>query len=528
MSAKSISYQEDARLAMLRGVEKLADAVKVTLGPTGRNVVLGKPSGPPRITKDGVTVAREIEIDDHPENVGAQLVREVTGKTGDHVGDGATTATILAHAIFKFSVKHVATGSSPMALKRGIEWASAEMVRCLREMSRPVTGADISDVATVSANGDSQLGGLIAEAVQKAGKDGAVIIEESPTLRSTLRFAEALQLDSGYLSPYFVTDQEAMEAVLENAYVLLCEQRISSLPEIVPLLQRIAEAGRPLLIIAENVEGEVLSALVVNRSRGALSVCAVKAPGFGERRRALLEDISILTGAKPVFRESGLKLATLKLDDLGQARRVVVDNGSTTITGGGGDPAAVQAQSQQIRFQLQHGPSGSDAEWLRERLAKLSSGVAVLEIGAATETELREKKARAEDALHAVRAAVDAGVLPGGGVALLKAAGRVDCDRLQGDERTGAAILCRACEEPLRQIASNAGFNGSYVVETVRASEGAGWGLDAASGDFCDLMERRIFDPTKVVCSALENASSIASLLLTTEALVCEGAGRDA
>lgn len=528
MQAKSISFQEDARLAMLRGVNKLTDAVKVTLGPGGRNVVLQRDAGPPLITKDGITVAREIEIEDHFENVGAQLVREVAGKTGDEAGDGTTTATILAHAVFRLGVKHVATGACPMALKRGIDWAAAEVVASLKEMSQPVSDVRISQVATVSANGDSELGNLIADAVEKAGKDGAVLIEESASIRTELRFAEGLQFENGYLSPYFVTDQETMEVALENAYLLLCERRLSSLPDFLPLLEQIARAGKPLLVVAEDVEGEALSALVVNRLRGSLSVCAVKAAGFGERRKALLEDIAILTGGKPVLEVSGLKLSALELEDLGRARRIMVGRDRTTITGGAGDAAAIQARIQQIRVQLEHDPSGSDASWLKERLAKLSSGVAVVEIGAATEMELREKKARAEDALHATRAAVEMGVLPGGGVALLRASDRVDSGRLQGDERIGAGVLCRACEEPLRQIASNAGLNGSVVVETVRTSETAAWGLDAARGGFCDLAERGILDPTKVVCSALQNAASIASLLLTTEALVCEAETADA
>ncbi|MBI4906252.1 MAG: chaperonin GroEL [Acidobacteria bacterium] len=528
MGPKSIFFQEDARLAMLRGVGKLADAVKVTLGPGGRNVVLQRSAGAPLITKDGVTVAREIELGDHFENVGAQLVREVASRTGDESGDGTTTATILAHAVFRLAVKHVATGASPMALKRGIDWATAGVIAALKEMSRPVSDEGISQVATISANGDTQLGSLIAEAVEKAGKDGAVLIEESASIKTQLRFTEGLQFENGYLSPYFVTDQETMEVVLEDAFVLLCERKVSSLLDLLPILERLARAGKPLLLVAEDVEGEALSALVVNRIRGALSTCAVKAPGFGDRRKALLEDIAIVTGGKPVLEESGRKFSTLNLEDLGRARRILVARDRTTITGGAGDTAAIQARTRQIRVELEHDPLGLDASWLKERLAKLSSGIAVVEIGAATEMELRERKSRAEDALHATRAAVEMGVLPGGGVALLRAASRIDPERLQGDERTGAGILCRACEEPLRQIAANAGFTGSLVVETVRTSETATWGLDAASRDFCDVTERGILDPTKVVCTALQNAASIASLLVTTEALVCEAETTDA
>jgi len=522
MAAKQIVYSENSRQAILRGVNQLADAVKVTLGPKGRNVVLEKKFGGPTITKDGVTVAKEIELKDPLENMGAQMVREVASKTSDIAGDGTTTATILAQSIFREGVKSVAAGANPMALKRGIEKAVETIVEEVRKSSKPVSGDAIAQVGTISANGDATIGNTIAEAMKKVGKDGVITVEESKTMVTELQTVDGMQFDRGYLSPYFITDPDRMEAVLEDPHILIHEKKISNMKDLLPLLEQIARAGRPLLIIAEEVEGEALATLVVNKLRGTLNAAAVKAPGFGDRRKAMLEDIATLTGGKSIMEETGIKLEGVRLEDLGRAKRVTIDKDNTTIIDGGGSQKAIEGRIKQLRAQIEETTSDYDREKLQERLAKLAGGVAVIKVGAATETEMKEKKARVEDALHATRAAVEEGIVAGGGVSLLRAGKALLNQKAEGDEQIGIDILRRAVEEPLRQIAGNAGFEGAVVIEKVRASDDANYGFNAASGQFEDLVKAGVIDPAKVTRSALQHAASIASLMLTTEALVCE------
>src|SRR5436309_11576831 len=520
--AKQIVYSEHSRQAILRGVNQLADAVKVTLGPKGRNVVLEKKFGGPNITKDGVTVAKEIELKDPLENMGAQMVREVASKTSDVAGDGTTTATILAQSIFREGVKAVAAGANPMALKRGIEKAVEVAIEEVKKLSKPVSGDMIAQVGTISANSDKTIGGIIADAMKKVGKDGVITVEESKTMVTELDTVEGMQFDRGYLSPYFVTDAERMEVVLDEPYILIHEKKISNMKDLLPLLEQIARAGKPLLIIAEEVEGEALATLVVNKLRGTLNACAVKAPGFGDRRKAMLDDIAILTGGKSIMEETGIKLEGVRLEDLGRAKRVTVDKDNTTIIDGGGQQKAIEGRIGQIRKQVDETTSDYDREKLQERLAKLAGGVAVIKVGAATETEMKEKKARVEDALHATRAAVEEGIVPGGGVALLRASKAIDKLKIEGDEKVGAQIVKRALEEPIRQIVENAGLEGSVVVEKVKAETVVTRGFDAESMEFVDMLQAGIIDPTKVERVALENAASIASLLLTTEALITD------
>ncbi|HXG34608.1 MAG TPA: chaperonin GroEL [Bryobacteraceae bacterium] len=522
MAAKQIVYSEASRQAILRGVNQLADAVKVTLGPKGRNVVLEKKFGGPTITKDGVTVAKEIELKDPLENMGAQMVREVASKTSDVAGDGTTTATILAQSIYREGVKAVAAGANPMALKRGIEKAVELVVEEIKKYSKPVSGEMIAQVGTISANGDTTIGERIAEAMKKVGKDGVITVEESKTMETTTEMVEGMQFDRGYLSPYFITDPDRMECVLEEPYILIHEKKISNMKDLLPLLEQIARAGRPLLVIAEEVEGEALATLVVNKLRGTLSCCAVKAPGFGDRRKAMLEDIAILTGGKAIMEETGIKLEGVRLEDLGRAKRVTVDKDNTTIVEGAGSQKAIEGRIKQLRAQIEETTSDYDREKLQERLAKLAGGVAVIKVGAATETEMKEKKARVEDALHATRAAVEEGIVPGGGVALLRASAALEKLKLNGDEQIGVDIVKRACEEPLRQIAQNAGFEGAIVVEKIRASDNPNFGFNAETGQYEDLVKAGVIDPTKVARTALQNAASIAALMLTTEAMVAE------
>lgn len=523
MAAKKIIYSENSRQAILRGVNQLADAVKVTLGPKGRNVVIEKKFGGPTITKDGVTVAKEIELRDPLENMGAQLVREVASKTSDIAGDGTTTATILAQTIFREGVKSVAAGANPMALKRGIESAVNAVVEELKKVSIPVEGGDkIAQVGTISSNGDATIGKIIAEAMQKVGKSGVITVEESKTMSTELSTVDGMLFDRGYLSPYFTTDAERMEAVLEDPYVLIHEKKISNMKDLLPVLELVARAGKPLLVISEDVEGEALATLVVNKLRGTLNVCAVKAPGFGDRRKAMLEDIAILTGGKALAEETGVRLEKVGLDDLGRAKRVTVDKESTTIIDGAGGQNSVQGRIKQLRAQIDETTSDYDREKLQERLAKLAGGVAVVKVGAATEMEMKEKKARVEDALHATRAAVEEGIVPGGGVALLRAASVLNMLTFEGEEKIGVGIIRRACEEPARQIANNAGHEGAVVIENIRSQSDANYGFNAATAQYEDLLKAGVIDPTKVTRSALQNASSIASLMLTTEAMVCE------
>ena len=522
MAAKQIVYSEASRQAILRGVNQLADAVKVTLGPKGRNVVIEKKFGGPTITKDGVTVAKEIELKDPLENMGAQMVREVASKTSDVAGDGTTTATILAQAIYREGVKAVAAGANPMALKRGIERAVDAVVEEVKKLSKPISGDMIAQVATISANGDTEIGAKISEAMQKVGKDGVITVEESKTMHTELVTVDGMQFDRGYLSPYFITDPDRMEAVLEDPYILIHEKKISNMKDLLPLLEQIARSGRPLLVIAEEVEGEALATLVVNKLRGTLSVCAVKAPGFGDRRKAMLEDIAILTGGKAIMEETGIKLEGVRLDDLGRAKRVVVDKDNTTIVDGQGDPKAIEGRIKQIRTQIEETTSDYDREKLQERLAKLAGGVAVIKVGAATETEMKEKKARVEDALHATRAAVEEGIVPGGGVALLRASRVLDGLKGDNDEQIGINIVKRACEEPVRQIAANAGYEGAIVVGKILSSTDMNYGFNAQKGEYENLVEAGVIDPTKVTRTALQNAASIAGLMITTEAMVCE------
>ncbi|MBV9507335.1 MAG: chaperonin GroEL [Acidobacteriia bacterium] len=520
--AKQIVYSENSRQAILRGVNQLADAVKVTLGPKGRNVVLEKKFGGPNITKDGVTVAKEIELKDPLENMGAQMVREVASKTSDVAGDGTTTATILAQAIFREGVKAVAAGANPMALKRGIERAVEVATEEVKKLSKPVSGEMIAQVGTISANSDSTIGNIIADAMKKVGKDGVITVEESKTMNTELDTVEGMQFDRGYLSPYFVSDPDRMEAVLEDPYILIHEKKISNMKDLLPLLEQIARAGKPLLIIAEEVEGEALATLVVNKLRGTLNACAVKAPGFGDRRKAMLEDIAILTGGKSIMEETGIKLEGVRLEDLGRAKRVTVDKDNTTIVDGNGKDKDIQGRIKQLRNQIDETTSDYDREKLQERLAKLAGGVAVIKVGAATETEMKEKKARVEDALHATRAAVEEGIVPGGGVALLRASKALAGLKIAGDEQIGVDIVRRACEEPLRQIVVNSGTEGAIVVEKVRDNGNANYGFNASTDNYEDLVSAGVIDPTKVTRTALQNAASIASLMLTTEAMIAE------
>jgi chaperonin GroEL len=519
--AKQITYSDQSRQAILRGVNQLAEAVKVTLGPRGRNVVLEKKFGGPTVTKDGVTVAKEIELKDPLENMGAQMVREVASKTSDVAGDGTTTATILAQAIFREGVKAVTAGANPMAIKRGIDKAVEMALEEIKKLSQPVSGDMIAQVGRISANSDSTIGDVIAEAMKKVGKDGVITVEESKTMVTELTTVEGMRFDRGYLSPYFVTDPERMECILEDAYVLIHEKKIASMNDVLPILEQIARAGKPLLLISEEVEGEALATLVVNKLRGTLNVCAVKAPGFGDRRKTMLEDISILTGGKSIMEETGIRLDGVKLVDLGRAKRITVDKENTTIIDGAGSAASIEGRIKQLRAQIDDTTSDYDREKLQERLAKLAGGVAIIKVGAATETEMKEKKARVEDALHATRAAVEEGIVPGGGVALLRAAVALKKLTLDGDEQVGVSIVRRACEEPVRQIVANCEPEGAVVVEKIRTSDNPHFGFNAATEDYEDLVKAGVIDPTKVTRSALQNAASIASLMLTTEAMVC-------
>jgi chaperonin GroEL len=519
--AKQIVYGEQSRQAILRGVNQLADAVKVTLGPKGRNVVLDKKFGSPTITKDGVTVAKEIDLKDPLENMGAQMVREVASKTSDTAGDGTTTATVLAQAIFREGAKNVAAGANPMDIKRGIERAVEALTAELKKMSKPVSGNMVAQVGTISANNDETIGKIIADAMDKVGKDGVITVEEAKTLETSLDVVEGMQFDRGYLSAYFVTDPERMEVVLENPVILIHEKKISSMKDLLPVLEQVARLGRPLLIIAEDVEGEALATLVVNKLRGTLQAAAVKAPGFGDRRKAMLEDIATLTGGKAITEDLGLKLENIKLEDLGKAKKVTIDKDNTTIVEGAGTSAAIEGRVKQLRAQVEDTTSDYDREKLQERLAKLVGGVAVIKVGAATETEMKEKKARVEDAMHATKAAVEEGIVPGGGVALIRASKVLKDLKLGGDQQVGVNIIARAIEEPLRWIATNAGQEGSIVVQKVREM-GTEEGFNALTDSYENLVKAGVIDPAKVVRSALQNSSSIASLLLTTEALVSE------
>jgi chaperonin GroEL len=523
MAAKQIQFDENARHALLRGVEKLAKAVKATLGPSGRNVILDKKFGSPTITKDGVTVAKEIELEDPYENMGAQLVREVASKTSDIAGDGTTTATVLAESIYKEGLRNVTAGANPTSLQRGIMKAVEAIVEELKKISKKVGDrTEIAQVATVSANWDKTIGEIIADAMDKVGKDGTITVEEAKSIETTLEVVEGMQFDKGYLSPYFVTNAEAMEAVLENPYILIYEKKISSLKDMLPLLEKVAKAGRPLLIIAEDVEGEALATLVVNKLRGTLQVCAVKAPGFGDRRKAMLEDIAVLTGGRLISEDLGIKLENIKLEDLGRTKRATIDKENTTIVEGEGKQVDIKGRIAQIRRQIEETTSDYDREKLQERLAKLAGGVAVINVGAATETEMKEKKARVEDALHATRAAVEEGIVAGGGVAYLRTQKALDNIKdLEADEKVGVAIVRRAIEEPTRQLADNAGKEGALVVEEVKKRKG-NEGYDVAADEYTDLVKAGIVDPTKVARTALQNAASISGLLLTTEALVTE------
>ena len=519
--AKRITHGEDSRQAILKGVNQLADAVRITLGPKGRNVVLDKKFGSPTITKDGVTVAKEVELKDVEENMGAQMVREVASKTSDVAGDGTTTATVLAQAIFREGVKTVAAGANPMALKRGIDKAVAKAVDEIGSLSKPVRGDAIAQVGTVSANGDATIGTIISEAMAKVGKDGVITVEEAKTIETALEVVEGMQFDRGYLSPYFVTDPERMECVLENALILLHEKKISSMKDLLPLLEQIAKTGKPFVIVAEEVEGEALATLVVNKLRGTLNCSAVKAPGFGDRRKAMLEDIAILTGGRVISEDLGIKLENVQLGDLGDAKKVTIDKDNTTIVEGSGASSDIQGRVNQLRSQIEETTSDYDREKLQERLAKLVGGVAVIKVGAATETEMKEKKARVEDAMHATRAAVEEGIVAGGGVSLIRAIPSLDQLELEGDEQIGCNIVRRALEEPLRQIAQNAGVEGAVVVSRVGGETGNN-GYNAATDSYGDLVEAGVIDPAKVTRTALQNAASIAGLLLTTEALVAD------
>jgi chaperonin GroEL len=525
--AKQVIHGEDSRAAILRGINQLADAVKITLGPKGRNVVIDKKFGSPTITKDGVTVAKEIELKDALENMGAQMVREVASKTSDVAGDGTTTATVLAQAIFREGVKTVAAGANPMALKRGIDKAVERATAEIKRLSKPVKGDAIAQVGTVSANGDTTIGNIIAEAMNKVGKDGVITVEESKTMDTSLEVVEGMQFDRGYLSPYFVTDPERMEAVLENPLILINEKKISSMKDLLPLLEQVAKMGKPMLIIAEDVEGEALATLVVNKLRGTLNIAAVKAPGFGDRRKAMLEDIAILTGGKVISEDLGIKLENVKLDDLGRAKKITIDKDNTTIVEGVGKDSDIQGRVKTLRAQIEDTSSDYDREKLQERLAKIVGGVAVIKVGAATETEMKEKKARVEDAMHATRAAVEEGIVPGGGVALVRAAKALEKfiineDGGDPDEQIGVNIVRRALEEPLRQIVQNAGKEGAVVVERIRTEKNENLGFNAQTETYEDLVKAGVIDPAKVTRTALQNAASIAGLMLTTEAMVSE------
>jgi chaperonin GroEL len=522
MAAKQIVTGEGSRQSILRGVNVLADAVKITLGPKGRNAVIEKKFGAPIITKDGVTVAKEIELEDSLENMGAQMVREVASKTSDVAGDGTTTATVLAQAIFREGVKTVAAGASPMALKRGIDRAVEVAVEEIKKQHKDVKGEMIAQVGTISANNDKQIGSIIAEAMKKVGKDGVITVEESKTMETQLEVVEGMQFDRGYLSPYFVTDPERMECVLEDARILIHEKKISSMKDLLPLLEEIAKISKPLLVIAEEIEGEALATLVVNKLRGTLQCCAVKAPGFGDRRKAMLEDIAILTGGKAITEDLGIKLENVKLEDLGKAKKITIDKDNTTIVEGAGKASAIEGRVKQIRTQIEETTSDYDKEKLQERLAKLVGGVAVIRVGAATETELKEKKARVEDAMHATRAAVEEGIVPGGGVALLRCIPALEKIRAEDDELIGVNIVKRALEEPVRQIAQNAGFEGAVVVGRIRESKDENFGFNAETGDYGDLVKMGVIDPAKVTRLALQNATSVSALMLTTEAIVAE------
>ncbi len=523
MAAKEIKFDQDARQAILNGINILANAVKVTLGPKGRNVIIDKSFGSPSITKDGVSVAKEIELEDKFENIGAQLVKEVASKTSDVAGDGTTTATVLAQAIYREGSKMVAAGANPMELKRGIDLAVDKAVEGLKEMSKPTeTHRDIAQVGIISANGDETIGNIIAEAMDKVGKEGVITVEEAKSMETTLEVVEGMQFDRGYLSPYFVTDTEKMIAELDNPYILIHDKKISNMKDLLPILEQIAKMSRPFLLIAEDVEGEALATLVVNKLRGTLNCVAVKAPGFGDRRKAMLEDIAVLTGGQVISEEVGLKLESATLSDLGQAKRVTVDKDNTTIVDGAGSQEQIQNRVKQIRAQIEETTSDYDREKLQERLAKLIGGVAVINVGAATETEMKEKKDRVEDALNATRAAVEEGIVPGGGVALLRAAAKLDeLGELTHDEELGVKIVRRAIEEPVRQIVNNAGLEGSVVVARLKEEKGA-FGFNAATGEYCDMVEAGVIDPTKVARSALQNAASISGLMITTEAMIAE------
>ena len=522
MAAKQLQFDETARHALLRGVEKLARAVKATLGPAGRNVILDKKFGSPTITKDGVTVAKEIELEDPYENMGAQLVREVASKTSDIAGDGTTTATVLAESIYREGLRNVTAGANPTSLQRGINKAVEAIVAELARISKKVSDrTEIAQVATVSANWDKNIGEIIADAMDKVGKDGTITVEEAKSIETTLDVVEGMQFDKGYLSPYFVTNAESMETILDNAYILIHEKKISSLKDLLPLLEKVAKSGRPLLIIAEDVEGEALATLVVNKLRGTLQVAAVKAPGFGDRRKAMMEDIAVLTGGRCLTEDLGIKLENVTLDDLGKTKRVTIDKENTTIVEGEGTSSDIQGRVNQIRRQIEETTSDYDREKLQERLAKLAGGVAVINVGAATETEMKEKKARVEDALHATRAAVEEGIVPGGGTALIRAQKALDSLSLEGDEKVGMQIIRRAIEAPLRQLADNAGQEGALIVQEVKSRDG-NVGYNVATGEYVDLVKAGVVDPTKVTRSALQNAASISGLLLTTEAVVTD------
>lgn len=522
MGAKLIVFDNAARKALLQGVNSLARAVKVTLGPRGRNVAIEKSWGGPTVTKDGVTVAKEVELADKLANVGAQLVKEVASKTSDVAGDGTTTATVLAEAILTQGLKQVVAGASPMELKRGIDAAVEKVVESLKALSTPTKGAsDIAKVGTISANGDTLVGDLISEAMEKVGKEGVITVEEAKSMETSLEVVEGMQFDRGYISPYFVSDQDRMEAVLEDAYVLIHEKKISNLREMVPLLEQVAQSGRPLLILAEDVDGEALAALVVNKMRGSFSCAAVKAPGFGDRRKEMLKDIAILTNGQAITEDLGLKLENLTLEHLGTAKRIVVDKETTVIIDGAGEQKQIQARVDQLRRQIEESTSDYDSEKLQERVAKLVGGVAVIRVGAATETEMKERKARVEDAMHATRAAVQEGIVPGGGVALLRSQTAIDSLKLNAEQMLGAKILRSALEAPMRQIAANAGLDGSVVIQKVREGKGA-YGYDAAADAFVDLVKAGIIDPTKVVRAALQNAASVAGLMITTEAIIVD------
>ena len=521
--AKQLLMKEEARAALLRGVNTIAHAVKVTLGPKGRNVVISKKFGSPTITKDGVTVAKEIELKDPYENMGAQMIKEVASKTSDLAGDGTTTATVLAQAIFRAGLRNVTAGANPMGLQRGIDQAVEKVVIELGKISKSTKDKkEIAQVATIASNNDQAVGRLIAEAMEKVGKDGVITVEEAKGIETDLEVVEGMQFDRGYLSPYMVTDAERMEAVLEDCLVLIHEKKLSIMKDMIPLLEQVAQSGKPLLIIAEDVEGEALATLVVNKLRGTLSCCAVKAPGFGDRRKAMLDDIAILTGGKAITEDLGIKLENLKLEDLGKAKKVVVDKDNTTLIDGAGKTAAIEGRIKQIRAQIEETTSDYDREKLQERLAKLAGGVAIIKVGAATETAMKEKKARVEDALNATRAAVEEGIVPGGGVALLRASKALDSLKLSGDEATGVDIVRRALEEPLRQIVQNAGLEGSIIVEKVRSATDTAYGFDAESNTYVDMVKAGIIDPTKVERVALQHAASIASLMLTSEALITD------